>query len=180
MKTKMTVPQQHRQWSRERSGRYSKHYPCELCGVSAGEKYASDDRCNEMGVGVVLHWKCADVLALLPMDAAKSVLDAASANPSIRFITKLLEMERGGRAGCISLRFCRRGAGPLTGVYRNAEAGLESDPDLPWSVVCEKHHTLICTTSRAMAESTSTDTRNFCDDCREADTAIGQRAWGGK
>jgi hypothetical protein len=163
----MTSAQRNRQQSRAKTGRYKQHIRCELCGLNVGENYCSDARCNSMGMGVTLHEKCGVVLALLPENAASAVLLVASTTPSPRHLTKILDAERKVRTGCVSLHFCRRGTGPLTGVYRSAEAGMETDHEYPWSVVCEAHHTLVSTETRAAADSTATDTRNFCDDCRD-------------
>lgn len=168
----MTPKQARRQESRnQRSGRYEKHKPCELCGLSAGEDYVSDPRCNDVlhGQGLVLHEKCAVVIGLLAPDVALAVLDASAKRdkPAGRSVLSLvLRAEAKTRAGCVDLHFCRRGTGPLVGIYRNAESWMESDPATPWSVVCEAHHTLVCVETRAAADSTSADTCNFCDDCR--------------
>jgi NADH:ubiquinone oxidoreductase subunit F (NADH-binding) len=78
-----------------------------------------------------------------------------------------LKAEAETRAGCVRLSYCRRGTGPMIGVYKSDEAGMESDPETPWSVVCEEHNTIVCTFTRAEAMSTASDSRNFCDDCRE-------------
>ena len=78
--------------------------------------------------------------------------------------TKLLDQVCATRAGCVQLRFCRRGSGPLVGVYSSDEA--EMDSALPWTVICEDHGTMIGAITRSDALSTSSDTFNFCDDCR--------------
>lgn len=79
-----------------------------------------------------------------------------------------LDAESLVRAGCIRLSYCRNRSGPLVGIYRNAESGMESDPETPYSVVCEEHNTLVSVETLRIAGNTATDTCNFCDDCREA------------
>lgn len=121
--------------------------------------------------GPVLHTKCRTVLDLLPASAHGEILKLAASLPTTtrpRIVLTLLDRERRARAGCIDLHFSQHGTGPLVGVYRNKESGIEIDPETPWSVVCQKHNTLVCVESRAAAMSTSADTRNFCDDCRDA------------
>lgn len=76
-----------------------------------------------------------------------------------------LEADRATRDGCVQLRTCRA-TGVEVGIYRSLEAGMESDPATPWSVVCEKHATLVSTETKAQALSTATDTRYWCDECR--------------
>ncbi len=71
-----------------------------------------------------------------------------------------------GLAGCVQQRI-NRATKTLVGVYASDEAGMESDPELPWAVICEVHHTIVCTETLAAARSTATDPRNFCDECRE-------------
>lgn len=38
--SRQTIGREHR------TGRYTRHNPCELCGKSAGANYYSDERCN--------------------------------------------------------------------------------------------------------------------------------------
>lgn len=164
----MTPKQADRQKSRNRrTGRYKSHIACDLCGRSAGEGHASHPKCNTWGIGVVLHSKCCAALELLPDDVAESILRqtyCAEKPSGERAVHKILDAVTKGRAGCVAMRFSTRGA--LVGVYKSVEAGLESDPATPWSVVCEEHHTLVCVESRRAADSTARDTTNFCDDCR--------------
>ena len=67
--------------------------------------------------------------------------------------------------GAVASRKNRR-TGTIVTAYRNSEAGFENDPTLPWSTVCEDHGTLVCHTSRALAESFIAAPDGFCDDCR--------------
>lgn len=167
----MTPAQARRQGSRDdQTGRYAEHHSCELCGRPAGEHYFSDNRCNSTGQGVVLDVRCATILALLPDAAYVDVLTLAATMPRTARAAlrkRLLDAERDSRAGCVDLHFCEHGTGPLVGVYRSAESGIESDPETPWTVVCEEHHTCVCVESRRAAMSTAATTRNFCDDCRD-------------
>jgi hypothetical protein len=164
----MTPAQAERQYSRDGAGRYTKHISCELCGRNVGEDYFSDGRCNATGRGLVLHAKCCTVLGLLDDDAFVEVLVGAERLPPekrARLVTTILDVEKKSRAGCVALRFGNRGKGPIVGVYRNAESGMESDPETPWSVVCESHNTIVCIETRSAAKSI-TDPAEFCDDCR--------------
>jgi hypothetical protein len=74
-------------------------------------------------------------------------------------------VDMASRAGCVQLRRCRQ-TGHLVGVYRSLEAGIESDPDLPWSTVCEEHSTVVCSATRHAAELAAS-WPDFCDECRE-------------
>jgi hypothetical protein len=77
-----------------------------------------------------------------------------------------LKAQVAARAGCVKLAYSRHGAGPLVGVYKSLEAGMEDDPSTPWSVVCEEHGAIVGTRTRADAVLVSGNT-DFCDDCRE-------------
>lgn len=68
--------------------------------------------------------------------------------------------------GCVQQRKCRA-TKMLVGIYSSYEAGMESDPELPWSVVCETHGAIVCTETLYAAQRTATDTTNFCDECRD-------------
>jgi hypothetical protein len=59
-------------------------HECELCNLPAGADYYSDHRCNTTGVGVVLHTRCAVVLA--PLDAATVVALLAAAREAHRLV----------------------------------------------------------------------------------------------
>ena len=60
-----------------------------------------------------------------------------------------------------------RGLGWVS-LYRSAAAGMEDDPTLPWSTVCETHATLVCHETRAAAEIalSLTNRLDWCEDCR--------------
>ncbi len=96
---------------------------------------------------------------------------APKAVKRVRLSAKALKAEAATRDGCVQLSYCRHGTGPMVGVYRSVDAGMEEDPDGRWSVVCEEHDALVCVRQRYVAMSTATDTCNFCDACREAETS---------
>jgi hypothetical protein len=65
--------------------------------------------------------------------------------------------------GRVSLRRSRR-TGHEVGIYNAKESEME-DPDCGnWATVCEAHHTLVYSETRANADLDGDD---FCDDCRE-------------
>lgn len=71
-----------------------------------------------------------------------------------------------GRTGCVSLRRSNR-TGHLVGVYDAAAAGLESDPETPWAVVCEAHSTLVCVETLTLARDVASDPPSWCETCAE-------------
>ena len=71
------------------------------------------------------------------------------------------------RAGCLIYRKARS-TGTYVGLYRSAEAGMEDDPELPWSTVCEEHHTLVCHPTRKLAESHLSNPEGWCEECMES------------
>lgn len=52
--------------------------PCELCGTACGIAYVSHWRCNDTGLGVVLHRTCARTLEHMRDEVALAVLEAAA------------------------------------------------------------------------------------------------------
>ena len=69
-------------------------YRCELCNLDAGADYYSDSRCNTLGVGVVLHARCAVVLAPLPDASVVALLAAArEAHRVVAFMGLDLDVE---------------------------------------------------------------------------------------
>lgn len=72
-----------------------------------------------------------------------------------------------GLAGCVTQRKCRE-TGTLVGLYHSDQSGMESDPELPWTTVCEKHNTLVSHTTLALAKMTLSHPTAFCDECRAA------------
>lgn len=78
----------------------------------------------------------------------------------------VLEADRRSRNGCVQLRTSRIRCVEV-GIYRSQEAGMECDPTLPWSVVCEQHGTLVSTETLELARAVAPDPLNWCDECRE-------------
>lgn len=70
-----------------------------------------------------------------------------------------------GLAGCVVQNVSKK-TGTLTGLYASDQAGMESDPELPWSTVCEVHNTLVSHHGLAEARRTLPDPTNWCDECR--------------
>lgn len=70
-----------------------------------------------------------------------------------------------GFDGCVT-QFVSRATGTVMGVYHGAQAGMECDEALPWSIVCERHNTLVSVETLSIAHKIR-DPREFCDDCRE-------------
>lgn len=70
-----------------------------------------------------------------------------------------------GLAGCVSQRKSRA-TGTLVGIYHAHQSGMEMDPDTPWCVVCEAHHTLVCVETLHAAQRTN-DPTDFCEDCQD-------------
>lgn len=58
-----------------------------------------------------------------------------------------------------------RSTGTLVGLYRSAEGGIESDPELPWSVVCEDHGGVLSMETRAMASTAMSQPDDWCPVC---------------
>lgn len=76
-----------------------------------------------------------------------------------------LKEEAATRPGCIQLRRSRQ-TGHLVGVYRSDEAGIESDPELPYTTVCEEHSTCVCHTTRALALALAPFPAEWCEECQ--------------
>lgn len=71
-----------------------------------------------------------------------------------------------GYAGCVQRRVSRD-TGLLVGIYDAAQAGIDTDRENPWAVVCEPHGAIVCVATLATAKR-STWTPEWCDECREA------------
>jgi hypothetical protein len=69
------------------------------------------------------------------------------------------------RAGFVLSRK-NRYTGAVISLYRSAESGIESDPELPWTTLCEEHSTLVCHTTRALAES-HLAMPEWCEPCQQ-------------
>jgi len=68
-----------------------------------------------------------------------------------------------GYAGLVEMRKCRV-TKDYIGVYRSAEAGLEADPDLPWSTVCESHSYIVSHSTLANARAAASYP-DWCEEC---------------
>lgn len=68
------------------------------------------------------------------------------------------------RAGFVLSRR-NRITGFVVGLYRSAESSMESDPEIPWSTVCEEHANLVCHATRSLAES-SMALPDWCEPCQ--------------
>ncbi len=68
-------------------------------------------------------------------------------------------------AGYLSARISRQ-TGTLVAVLRSAEAGIESDPDLPYTTLCDDHSTLVCHRTRSAAEGFAAEPAVWCEPCR--------------
>jgi hypothetical protein len=83
--------------------------------------------------------------------------------PDVRERIRLRGTEAVERSGCITLRTTRKGV--QVGLYRSAES-FESDPELPYTTVCETHSTLVSHETRRAAEQSLSHPEMWCDDCR--------------
>lgn len=73
-----------------------------------------------------------------------------------------------GLDGCVTQRQARQ-TKTLVGVYQSQQAGMESDPDLPWATVCEVHHMLVCHSSLKKAMLSASQPKDWCEFCRAKD-----------
>jgi len=89
-----------------------------------------------------------------------------------------LDRERHERAGCVVLRYTRKGR-RLVGLYRSLEAGIESDPATPWSNVCDAHSGVTCFETRKAAEACLSTPEEWCPMCQEEAYASSRFADGG-
>lgn len=85
--------------------------------------------------------------------------------PHVRARIRVRGTEAAERAGCIALRTTRKGV--RVGLYLSAEGGLETDPEHPYSTVCEMHGTLVCHETRRSAERCLSHPDMWCDECRD-------------
>lgn len=70
-----------------------------------------------------------------------------------------------GLAGCVQQRRAREN-GVLVGVYDADDAGMESDPSIPWATVCELHGSIVCHSTLAAAKYHASKPTSWCDCCR--------------
>lgn len=85
--------------------------------------------------------------------------------PHLRARIRVCGTEAVTRDGCIALRTTRGGI--QVGLYRSAEAGMETDPEYPYSTVCESHGTLVSHETRRAADQGLSHPEMWCDQCRE-------------
>lgn len=71
-----------------------------------------------------------------------------------------------GLAGCVIQRRSRE-TGTLVGLYHSLQSGMESDPELPWSTVCEDHSSIVSHPTLRDAKHFLGYPTQWCDDCRE-------------
>lgn len=76
-----------------------------------------------------------------------------------------VQYEFNGLAGCVIQRKSRA-TGRLVGLYQSHQAGMESDPALPWATVCETHGVLVCHSTLILAGSHLSDPQGWCEQCR--------------
>ncbi len=74
------------------------------------------------------------------------------------------EYETNGLIGCVEQRKCRK-TGLLVGLYQSAQAGMEDDPEQPWSTVCEEHGNLVCHATLTLARQALSHPE-WCEDCQ--------------
>lgn len=70
-----------------------------------------------------------------------------------------------GLAGCVQQRRARQ-TGTLVGVYHAIQAGIDSDPAVPWFTVCEIHNNCVGHPSLRLAKDHAADPEGWCEDCR--------------
>jgi hypothetical protein len=84
-----------------------------------------------------------------------------------------------GVPGLVQSRKART-TGTVVGVYDSLAQGIESDPDLPWSTVCEDHGSVVSHHALRDALSWAAHSDGWCDDCRDAlrarESGMGARA----
>lgn len=73
-----------------------------------------------------------------------------------------------GLDGCVTQRKTRQ-TKTIVGVYQSEQAGMESDPALPWATVCETHNMIVCHPSLKTAMSHASQPQDWCEYCRAKD-----------
>lgn len=63
------------------------------------------------------------------------------------------------------LRVRCRATGLEMGLYHSYQSGFESDPETPWSAVCETHGSIVCTRTQRQAR-TAMSYPDWCEDCQ--------------
>ncbi len=99
------------------------------------------------------------------------VLIAARASAT-RAQWERLRVAATGDAGLIQRRRSRA-TRTTASIYDSAASGIEADPTLPYTIVCEDHATCVSVATLGAAREFAPDPRSWCDDCREAAEARG-------
>lgn len=60
-----------------------------------------------------------------------------------------------------------RTMGFYTSLYKSDEAGIESDPELPYTTVCEQHGLLVCHSTRRLAMMSLSQPYEWCAYCQD-------------
>jgi hypothetical protein len=60
-----------------------------------------------------------------------------------------------------------RSTGTLVVLVHSAEQGIEDDPDLPWTLLCDDHDSCVCFERQSDAWACMSQPEMFCDDCRD-------------
>lgn len=111
-------------------------------------------------------------VALVPKYAVRFTDRAVGTEAVLEKSRRARERQRGpvmiycfnNLAGCVA-QWRSRETGTLVGLYHSLQAGMDSDPECRWSVVCEEHCTLVGHATLADARRTRSPLA-FCDDCR--------------
>jgi len=76
------------------------------------------------------------------------------------------EYTHNGLSGCVQQTRSRI-TGTLVGLYHGDQSGIESDPEVPWTTVCEEHNTLVCHRTLRLARDHAPDPTGWCQECRD-------------
>lgn len=69
-----------------------------------------------------------------------------------------------GFAGCVVIK-ASPVTGSMVGVYSSEQSGMESDPEYPWSTVCEVHNSCVCHHTLKLAFLAVRDSSDWCEAC---------------
>jgi hypothetical protein len=61
-----------------------------------------------------------------------------------------------------------RETGTLVSLYRSAEAGIEDDPSLPYTTMCEAHGGCVCHANKTLAMGWVAHPLTWCEGCQHA------------
>ena len=82
-----------------------------------------------------------------------------------------LEEARRDWVGCVQAHIARS-TGTLVAVLRSDEAGIESDPDLPWTTLCDDHSSVLCHRTLVAARSWASAPEEWCQPCRLSQSVL--------